>query len=55
MPHDINGVARFYWAVNIGALSPLITVNVEAKVSFWLAFLIPLVLVNINTRPHGFF
>lgn len=32
----------FYWAVNVGALSPLITVNVEAKVSFWLAFLIPL-------------
>ena len=32
----------FYWAVNVGALSPLITVNVEAHVSFWLAFLIPL-------------
>ena len=32
----------FYWVVNIGALSPLITVNVEAKHSFWLAYLIPL-------------
>lgn len=34
---------RFYWVVNIGALSPLITVNVEAHVSFWAAYLIPLV------------
>jgi POT family proton-dependent oligopeptide transporter len=32
----------FYWVVNVGALSPLITVNVEAKASFWLAYLIPL-------------
>lgn len=32
----------FYFAVNVGALSPLITVNVEANVSFWLAYLIPL-------------
>jgi POT family proton-dependent oligopeptide transporter len=32
----------FYWVVNIGALSPLITVNVEAHHSFWLAYLIPL-------------
>lgn len=32
----------FYWAVNVGALSPLITVNVEAHVSFWAAYLIPL-------------
>jgi POT family proton-dependent oligopeptide transporter len=32
----------FYWVVNVGALSPLITVNVEAKSSFWLAYLIPL-------------
>ncbi|GAB1211157.1 hypothetical protein ATERTT37_000269 [Aspergillus terreus] len=37
----------FYWAVNIGALSPLITVNVEAKASFWLAFLIPLIVIVI--------
>lgn len=35
--------ARFYWAVNVGALSPLITVNIEAHVSFWAAYLIPLV------------
>lgn len=33
---------RFYWVVNIGALSPLITVTVEAHHSFWLAYLIPL-------------
>jgi POT family proton-dependent oligopeptide transporter len=32
----------FYWVVNVGALSPLITVNVEAHHSFWLAYLIPL-------------
>ncbi|KAE8356241.1 PTR2-domain-containing protein [Aspergillus coremiiformis] len=37
----------FYWAVNIGALSPLITVNVEARVSFWLAFLIPLIVITL--------
>ncbi|KAE8405769.1 PTR2-domain-containing protein [Aspergillus pseudonomiae] len=56
----------FYWAVNIGALSPLITVNVEAKVSFWLAFLIPLIVIvlaaivficssklYVKTRPQG--
>ncbi|KAE8341144.1 hypothetical protein BDV24DRAFT_151341 [Aspergillus arachidicola] len=56
----------FYWAVNIGALSPLITVNVEAKVSFWLAFLIPLIVIvlaavvflcssnlYIKTKPQG--
>ncbi|KAE8387439.1 POT family-domain-containing protein [Aspergillus alliaceus] len=56
----------FYWAVNIGALSPLITVNVEAKVSFWLAFLIPLIVIvlaaivftccsrlYIKTQPQG--
>ena len=33
----------FYSAVNVGALSPLITVNVEAHVGFWVAYLIPLV------------
>ncbi|OGM42822.1 oligopeptide transporter [Aspergillus bombycis] len=56
----------FYWAVNIGALSPLITVNVEAKVSFWLAFLIPLIVIvlaavvficssklYVKTKPKG--
>jgi POT family proton-dependent oligopeptide transporter len=39
-------LSRFYWAVNVGALSPLITVNVEAHVSFWAAYLIPLVYVH---------
>jgi POT family proton-dependent oligopeptide transporter len=34
--------------VNVGALSPLITVNVEAHVSFWAAYLIPLVYVCLN-------
>lgn len=37
----------FYWAVNVGALSPLITVNVEAYVGFWVAYLIPLVYVDL--------
>ncbi|KAL6171719.1 hypothetical protein ACJQWK_02725 [Exserohilum turcicum] len=37
----------FYWAVNVGALSPLITVNVEAHVGFWVAYLIPLVYVDL--------
>lgn len=39
----------FYWVVNVGALSPLITVNVEAHHSFWLAFLIPLLAILITT------
>ncbi|KAK8124213.1 hypothetical protein PG999_004131 [Apiospora kogelbergensis] len=39
----------FYWIVNVGALSPLITVNVEAKHSFWLAYLIPLLAIIIST------
>ncbi|KAL2867484.1 POT family-domain-containing protein [Aspergillus lucknowensis] len=56
----------FYWAVNIGALSPLITVNVETHVSFWLAYLIPLIVIILvavvffsgsrmflKTRPEG--
>ncbi|KAI1536634.1 PTR2 Dipeptide tripeptide permease [Pyrenophora tritici-repentis] len=56
----------FYWAVNVGALSPLITVNVEAHVGFWVAYLIPLVVIVIGatvfilssrlfikTPPHG--
>ncbi|KAI8300828.1 putative peptide transporter ptr2 [Colletotrichum sp. SAR11_240] len=38
----------FYWVVNIGALSPLITVNVEAHHSFWLAYLIPLIAILIS-------
>ncbi|KAF5853346.1 hypothetical protein GGP41_001892 [Bipolaris sorokiniana] len=56
----------FYWAVNVGALSPLITVNVEVHVGFWVAFLIALVVIIITamvfilssrlfvrTPPHG--
>lgn len=35
----------FYWVVNVGALSPLITTTVESKVSFWVAYLIPLMYV----------
>ncbi|KAG9307720.1 hypothetical protein G9A89_023285 [Geosiphon pyriformis] len=31
----------FYVAINIGALSPIITTNLEKYHSFWLAFLIP--------------
>ncbi|TQN64063.1 putative peptide transporter ptr2, partial [Colletotrichum shisoi] len=38
----------FYWVVNVGALSPLITVNVEAHHSFWLAYLIPLIAILIS-------
>ncbi|GJN71027.1 hypothetical protein PLIIFM63780_002382 [Purpureocillium lilacinum] len=38
----------FYWVVNIGALSPLITVNVEKHHSFWLAYLIPLIIILIS-------
>lgn len=39
----------FYWVVNVGALSPLITVNVEHHQSFWLAFLIPLIAILVTT------
>ncbi|KAL2212060.1 POT family protein [Sarocladium strictum] len=38
----------FYWVVNIGALSPLITVTVEKHHSFWLAYLIPLIAIIIS-------
>ncbi|KAF2441395.1 PTR2-domain-containing protein [Karstenula rhodostoma CBS 690.94] len=38
----------FYWVVNVGALSQLITVNVEAKHFFWLAYLIPLIVTVIS-------
>ncbi|CAF1446017.1 unnamed protein product [Adineta steineri] len=34
----------FYWAINLGALSSILTVNVEKYHSFWLAYLIPLVI-----------
>ncbi|KAK7419785.1 hypothetical protein QQX98_003157 [Neonectria punicea] len=39
----------FYWVVNIGALSPLITVNIEAHHSFWLAYLVPLIAIILST------
>ncbi|KAH7145596.1 POT family protein [Dactylonectria estremocensis] len=38
----------FYWVVNIGALSPLITVTIEAHHSFWLAYLVPLIAIIIS-------
>ncbi|KAH6696926.1 POT family protein [Plectosphaerella plurivora] len=38
----------FYWVVNIGALSPLITVMVEKHHSFWLAYLIPLIAILLS-------
>ncbi|KAL5116475.1 hypothetical protein ACEQ8H_005596 [Pleosporales sp. CAS-2024a] len=38
----------FYWVVNVGALSPLITVNIEAHHSFWLAYLVPLIAIIIS-------
>ncbi|CAG8647654.1 18671_t:CDS:2 [Dentiscutata erythropus] len=31
-------------AINIGALSPVITTNIEKYISFWLAYLIPLIM-----------
>ena len=36
----------FYWAINIGALSSIITTNVEKYYSFWLAYLLPLIVFN---------
>ncbi|CAF1232908.1 unnamed protein product [Rotaria sordida] len=33
----------FYWAINLGALSSVITTNIEKYHSFWLAYLIPMV------------
>lgn len=36
----------FYWGINLGALSSLITTNVEKYHSFWLAYLIPLIVFN---------
>ncbi|RIB22879.1 POT family-domain-containing protein [Gigaspora rosea] len=34
----------FYLAINIGGLSPIITTNIEKYHSFWLAYLIPLLM-----------
>lgn len=36
----------FYWGINLGALSSLITTNVEKYHSFWLAYMIPLIVFN---------
>ena len=36
----------FYWGINLGALSALITTNIEKYHSFWLAYLIPLIVFN---------
>ena len=33
----------FYWAINLGALSSLLTTNIEKYHSFWLAYLMPLI------------
>jgi len=33
----------FYWAINIGAISAIATTNIEKYYSFWLAYLLPLV------------
>lgn len=33
----------FYWTINIGALSSIITTNIEKYSSFWLAYLVPAV------------
>lgn len=34
----------FYWAINVGSLSSIATTNAEKYHSFWLAYLIPLVM-----------
>ena len=33
----------FYWAINIGALSSIITTNTEKYYAFWLAYLLPMI------------
>ncbi|UJR26327.1 hypothetical protein I4U23_007665 [Adineta vaga] len=33
----------FYWAINLGALSSILTTSIEKHHSFWLAYLIPLI------------
>ncbi|CAI6096496.1 unnamed protein product [Clonostachys chloroleuca] len=45
---DPELTVQFYWVVNVGALSPLITVNIEAHNSFWLAYLIPLIVIVLT-------
>ncbi|KAF9930624.1 peptide transporter ptr2 [Linnemannia zychae] len=34
----------FYWSINLGSLSAIITTNAEKYYSFWLAYLIPLIM-----------
>ncbi|KAF9901478.1 peptide transporter ptr2 [Lobosporangium transversale] len=36
----------FYWSINLGSLSAIITTNVEKYYAFWLAYLIPLIMFN---------
>ncbi|KAI1315415.1 peptide transporter ptr2 [Mortierella claussenii] len=36
----------FYWAINLGSLSAIITTNAEKYYAFWLAYLIPLLMFN---------
>lgn len=33
----------FYWGINLGALSAILTTSIEKHHSFWLAYLIPLI------------
>ncbi|KAF9138052.1 peptide transporter ptr2 [Mortierella sp. GBA39] len=56
----------FYWSINLGSLSAIITTNVEKYYAFWLAYLIPLIMFNgavlalwigkdkvVKTEPRG--
>ncbi|KAG0291381.1 peptide transporter ptr2 [Linnemannia gamsii] len=56
----------FYWAINLGSLSAIITTNAEKYYAFWLAYLIPLIMFNgaifalwygkdkvVKTEPRG--
>ncbi|KAF9114159.1 peptide transporter ptr2 [Mortierella sp. AM989] len=36
----------FYWSINLGSLSAIITTNAEKYYAFWLAYLIPLIVFN---------
>ncbi|GJJ73862.1 proton-dependent oligopeptide transporter, POT family [Entomortierella parvispora] len=36
----------FYWSINLGSLSAIITTNAEKYYAFWLAYLIPLLMFN---------
>ncbi|KAF8964719.1 peptide transporter ptr2 [Entomortierella lignicola] len=36
----------FYWSINLGSLSAIITTNAEKYYAFWLAYLIPLIIFN---------